>query len=71
MSSTNTVHHSCYIWGPTLSHVDKICQTNLPELNIEDWIYFDNMGAYTMTLHSEFNGYKLPKVFYYIREEDR
>ena len=36
----------------------------LPELNIGDWIYYPNMGAYTFVTASEFNGFKGPERYY-------
>lgn len=43
----------------------------MPELEIGDWIYFDNMGAYTISAYSPFNGFAKPTSYYYIREADR
>ena len=36
----------------------------MPELEVGDWLYFLNMGAYTRAAGSNFNGFNLPKVFY-------
>lgn len=55
------------IWGPSCDALDQVVETiNLPELQIEDWVVFDNMGAYTIPIASPFNGFPLPKVFCYI-----
>jgi len=36
------------IWGPTCDSMDCITKTaQLPEMEIGDWLYFENMGAYT------------------------
>ena len=59
------------LWGPTCDSADKICDALLPELNMSDWLYFEEMGAYTLSAHSDFNGFNQPGVFYYMREEDR
>lgn len=41
--------YSCSIWGPTCDSIDCITKaTFLPQLNVGDWLYFENMGAYTM-----------------------
>jgi len=43
------------------------CLTNkmeLPELNIGDWLSFDNMGAYTFAAASTFNGFAKAKLIY-------
>ncbi|CAH0548581.1 unnamed protein product [Brassicogethes aeneus] len=51
------------IWGPTCDSLDKICEKNkMPKMNIGDWIAFENMGAYTLTISSNFNGFPIPKV---------
>lgn len=43
----------------------------MPEVNIGDWIYFDDMGAYSLCMGSTFNGFNKPEVYYYIRESIR
>ncbi|KAH3743547.1 hypothetical protein Pelo_15053 [Pelomyxa schiedti] len=41
------------IFGPTCDSLDCITQeAMLPELGIGDYLYFENMGAYTMAAHS-------------------
>ena len=56
-------------WGPTCDGLDKICDTTFPELYLGDFVYFDNMGAYTVAASSSFNGFQRPKSYYYIDEE--
>ncbi|XP_011405033.2 PREDICTED: ornithine decarboxylase-like [Amphimedon queenslandica] len=68
-SSNST--YSCSIWGPTCDSLDKICTALLPEVTVGDWIQFEDMGAYTISGHSSFNGFVKPKVFYCLREEDK
>lgn len=34
----------------------------MPELSVGDWLVFDNMGAYTLTLIGEFNGFTPPEL---------
>lgn len=37
------------VWGPTCDSMDCITRTaNLPELQIGDWLLFEDMGAYTV-----------------------
>lgn len=67
---SNTLHKTS-VWGPTCDGLDKICETLMPELDIGDWIYFDNMGAYTISASSSFNGFAKPVSYYYIREINR
>lgn len=38
-------------------------------MNIGDWMYFQNMGAYTIAAASKFNGFKQPKVIYMCRRK--
>ena len=56
------------LWGPTCDGLDKIGDTVMAELQVGDWIYFDNMGAYTVAAASSFNGFLKPKTHYYITE---
>jgi ornithine decarboxylase len=55
------------IFGPTCDSLDCLAKNiRLPELQIGDWIYFRNMGAYTVAAASHFNGFAPPqKVYYY------
>jgi ornithine decarboxylase len=58
------------VWGPTCDALDQICdQIMLPELDVGDWLVFENMGAYTIPVASPFNGFSLPSVKYYISEK--
>ena len=53
------------IFGPTCDSVDKlIAGVELPKLNIGDWLYFHEFGAYTTASSSAFNGFKTMKQFY-------
>ncbi|KAI8923625.1 pyridoxal-dependent decarboxylase [Entophlyctis helioformis] len=39
----------CSIWGPTCDSIDCITrEASLPQMKVGDWLYFANMGAYTM-----------------------
>jgi len=58
------LHKSC-LFGPTCDSIDVICKDiDLPELELDDWIYFPNMGAYTIASASSFNGFKVPNARY-------
>lgn len=51
------------VWGPTCDGMDCILKTcYLPSLNIGDWIIFENMGAYTISAASNFNGFEKPTL---------
>jgi len=57
---------SC-LFGPTCDSIDVICQdVMLPELQIGDWLYFTDMGAYTIASASTFNGFEKTEVKYFI-----
>ncbi|KAI8847226.1 pyridoxal-dependent decarboxylase [Chytridium lagenaria] len=48
------IEYPCSIWGPTCDSFDCITrETLLPEMNVGDWMYFENMGAYTMSAASQ------------------
>lgn len=55
------------LFGPTCDSMDCIGKDiDLPELEVGDWLYYKNMGAYTVAAASPFNGFKSsPTTFYY------
>jgi diaminopimelate decarboxylase len=54
------------VFGPTCDSIDVIARSVLlPKLKIGDWLYFQNMGAYTMAAASSFNGFE-PTVRMYV-----
>ncbi|XP_072017907.1 LOW QUALITY PROTEIN: ornithine decarboxylase-like [Amphiura filiformis] len=60
---------STSIWGPSCDGLDRIMEhCLLPELEVGEWIVFQDMGAYTMCAGSEFNGFKRPICYYVIPE---
>ena len=53
------------IFGPTCDSIDVISRSVLlPKLKIGDWLYFQNMGAYTMAAASSFNGFTPTEKMY-------
>lgn len=56
----------CSVWGPTCDSIDlvrKVCY--LPEdLEVGDWLIYENMGAYTICAASTFNGLQRSEVRY-------
>lgn len=56
----------CSIWGPTCDSLDCITsESYLPfVLDVNDWLYFEDMGAYTRCAASKFNGFNLSQVIY-------
>jgi ornithine decarboxylase len=58
----------CTIFGPTCDSMDCIAKDiYLPELQVGDWLYFKNMGAYTVAAASPFNGFKSSPTTFYIQ----
>uniref|UniRef100_A0A0B7ALA2 Orn/DAP/Arg decarboxylase 2 C-terminal domain-containing protein n=3 Tax=Arion vulgaris TaxID=1028688 RepID=A0A0B7ALA2_9EUPU len=52
------------IWGPSCDSLDCVVpDCNLPDLKVGEWLYFCNMGAYTLCLATDFNGIERPLVF--------
>jgi hypothetical protein len=53
------------IFGPTCDSIDVVSRSVLlPKLKVGDWLYFQNMGAYTMAAASSFNGFTPTEKFY-------
>jgi ornithine decarboxylase len=47
------------LFGPSCDSLDVIAKEYLmPELEVGDWLMFENMGAYTTCAASEFNGFR-------------
>jgi ornithine decarboxylase len=52
------------IFGRTCDSLDWICNgKTMQELNVGDWLYIPNMGAYTTATSTEFNGFPKPEFF--------
>jgi ornithine decarboxylase len=61
--------NKCTIFGPTCDSMDCIARDiNLPELMVGEWLYFENMGAYTVAAASPFNGFRASPSMFYIRQ---
>ncbi|XP_047197564.1 ornithine decarboxylase-like isoform X2 [Hippoglossus stenolepis] len=59
------IMYPCSIWGPTCDALDRIVeQCNLPDMQVGDWLVFENMGAYTVAASSTFNGFQRPGIHY-------
>ncbi|BFY99178.1 hypothetical protein BsWGS_02218 [Bradybaena similaris] len=58
------------VWGPTCDGLDCIIhECKLPELEVGQWMYFADMGAYTIAAGSTFNGMPRPQFFYVCNED--
>jgi ornithine decarboxylase len=62
--------YTCSLWGPTCDGLDCIInECRLPELNTGDWLVFNDMGAYTLSAASTFNGMPKPKCYHIMSEQ--
>lgn len=59
------------IWGPTCDGIDCISEswTSSTTLDVGDWLYFENMGAYTKCSATKFNGFSDSHHTVYISSE--
>lgn len=58
------------IWGPTCDGLDCILKSvQLPEHEVGQWFYFEDMGAYTVAAASSFNGMQRPSHHYYCHQQ--
>ncbi|KAL7379197.1 hypothetical protein ABVT39_024367 [Epinephelus coioides] len=56
--------HRSVIWGPTCDSTDKVTDSCwIPELHVGDWLLIDNMGAYSVTLSTDFNGFEKAHIY--------
>jgi len=67
-SKGRTDMYKCTIFGPTCDSMDCISKDILlTEIEVGEWLYFKNMGAYSVAAASPFNGFKShPTTFYII-----
>eukprot|EP01088_Endostelium_zonatum_P000233 TRINITY_DN103_c0_g1_i1.p1 TRINITY_DN103_c0_g1~~TRINITY_DN103_c0_g1_i1.p1 ORF type:complete len:485 (-),score=116.84 TRINITY_DN103_c0_g1_i1:159-1613(-) len=53
------------IFGPTCDSMDCIAKdVMLPKIEVGEWMYFKEMGAYTVAAASRFNGFNHPSLFF-------
>jgi ornithine decarboxylase len=53
------------VFGPSCDGLDTLLKNYpLPRLNTDEWIFWRNMGAYTICASASFNGFPLPKIHY-------
>lgn len=64
--------YSSSVWGPTCDGLDRILEhVKLPQLPVGGWLLFSDMGAYTVSAGSCFNGFQKPRLEYFINDNDR
>lgn len=70
-NSATSETYAYSIWGPTCDGIDVITQRiDLPGLlNTGDWLYFEEMGAYTKCSATRFNGFSDNHEVIYISSE--
>jgi ornithine decarboxylase len=67
----NAPRYGSSLWGPTCDGLDCIVQScPMPELQTGDWLLFHNMGAYTLSAASTFNGMPKPRLHYVMHETE-
>jgi len=60
-----TSEHNCQVWGPSCDSMDRVLKDYpLPDMEVGDWLYYENMGAYTFCARSTFNGYRYATPMY-------
>ncbi|KAL7625185.1 Ornithine decarboxylase [Parahypoxylon ruwenzoriense] len=59
------------IWGPTCDGIDRVTESIrfTHELDVGDWLYFEDMGAYTKCSATKFNGFSDSHDVIYICSE--
>jgi ornithine decarboxylase len=64
------IRYESSVWGPTCDGLDCILESvPLQEHSVGDWLYFQDMGAYTMAAASTFNGMPAPSRHYYCQAD--
>lgn len=63
--------YSSTVFGPTCDALDTVLTGHqLPELQVNDWLVFPNMGAYTAASGSNFNGFHTSSILTYLAFSD-
>jgi len=66
-SNATSSSYKSTIFGPTCDSMDCISKDiQLPELHVGEWLYFKNMGAYSVAAASPFNGFKANPTTFFI-----
>uniref|UniRef100_A0A8C4QII6 Orn/DAP/Arg decarboxylase 2 N-terminal domain-containing protein n=1 Tax=Eptatretus burgeri TaxID=7764 RepID=A0A8C4QII6_EPTBU len=71
LKGENEVTLESIVWGHTCAGGDCVVKNcSLPELSTGDWLIFKNMGAYSMTAWSTFNGFSSPECEFVMAQKD-
>uniref|UniRef100_A0A3Q3GRF6 ornithine decarboxylase n=1 Tax=Labrus bergylta TaxID=56723 RepID=A0A3Q3GRF6_9LABR len=58
------------VWGPTCDCLDKVTDSYwFPELRVGDWLLVDHMGAYSVSIATDFNGFERANIYSVISSE--
>ncbi len=59
------------LWGRTLDPIDKLplATPEMSEMEVGDWMYIEDMGAYSQVCLSTFNGYPQLQDYYFIQTD--
>ncbi|PIA60419.1 hypothetical protein AQUCO_00300134v1 [Aquilegia coerulea] len=59
--------YSSIVYGPIANSLDTVLTNyQLPELNVNDWLVFSEMGAYSASAGSKFNGFDTSAIRTYL-----
>lgn len=60
----NKTLYTSTIWGQTCDIVDQLAENILlPQLHVDDWLLVKNMGSYTSSAATRFNGFEERKIY--------
>uniref|UniRef100_A0A914Q644 ornithine decarboxylase n=1 Tax=Panagrolaimus davidi TaxID=227884 RepID=A0A914Q644_9BILA len=69
-NDTNEELFPATIWGPTCDSADLVeSLTYHRKLNIGEWLFWDEIGAYSISTVVEFNGFPKAKLYYFADDE--
>lgn len=69
-TADDDVLYESSIWGPSCDGDDVIVEsTRLAIHDIGNWLYFQNMGTYTLPTITKFNGMDSPRRVYFCRSD--
>ena len=65
LANNSSTTYPSLLWGPTCDSGDKILdEISLPELATGEFLVVENLGAYSKSLETSFNGIPLSKAYY-------
>lgn len=59
------------LWGPTCDGADCVFQNiQLPEMELDDWMIWNNIGAYSSSIITSFNGFSPAEIIWLEKESN-